>query len=57
MMIITNKGNIMVIDNEAFHMPSDGAGYITDNTKYHNFFNGSEVDRVHLVATIIPNEK
>ena len=55
--IITNKGNIMVIDNEAFHMPSDGAGYITDNTKYHNFFNGSEVDRVHLVATIIPNEK
>ncbi len=34
-------------------MPSDGAAYITDNTKYHNFFNGSEVDRVHLVATMI----
>ena len=51
--IITNKGNIMVIEDTAFHMPSDGAAYITDNTKYHNFFNGSEVDRVHLVATVI----
>ena len=51
--IITNKGNIMVIENEAFHMPANGNGYITDNTKYHNFFNGSEVDRVHIVATIV----
>ena len=51
--IITNKGNIMVIDDIAFHMPSDGAAYITDNTKYHNFFNGSECERVHLVSTLI----
>ena len=51
--IITNKGNIMVIDDIAFHMPSDGAAYITDNTKYHNFFNGSECERVHLVATLL----
>ena len=51
--IITNKGNIMVIEDTAFHMPSDGAAYITDNTKYHNFFNASEVDRVHLVATLL----
>jgi aspartyl/asparaginyl beta-hydroxylase (cupin superfamily) len=43
----------MVIEDTAFHMPSDGAAYITDNTKYHNFFNGSEVDRVHLVATLL----
>ena len=42
-----------VIEDTAFHMPSDGAAYITDNTKYHNFFNGSEVDRVHLVATLL----
>ena len=51
--IITNKGNIMVIEDIAFHMPSDGAAYITDNTKYHNFFNGSECERVHLVSTLI----
>ena len=51
--IITNKGNIMVIDDIAFHMPSDGAAYITDNTKYHNFFNGSECVRVHLVSTLL----
>ena len=51
--IITNKGCIMVIDKEAFHMPANGSGYVTDNTKYHNFFNGSEIDRVHLVATML----
>ena len=51
--IITNKGNIMVIENEAYHMPADGDGYITSNDKYHNFFNGSEIDRVHLVATLL----
>ena len=50
--IITNVGNIMVIEDTAFHMPSDVA-YITDNTKYHNFFNGSECERVHLVSTLI----
>lgn len=51
--VITNKGNIMVIEDTAFHMPANGNGYITDNTKYHNFFNGSEVERVHLVTTIL----
>ena len=51
--LITNKGNIMVIEDTAFHMPSNGSGYITDNTKYHNFFNGSEIERVHLVTTLV----
>ena len=51
--IITNEGCRMIIEATSFHMPSNGNGYITDNTKYHNFFNGSEVDRVHLVATVI----
>jgi len=51
--IITNKGNVMVIENTAFHMPANGSGYITDNTKYHNFFNGSEIERVHLVTTLV----
>ena len=51
--IITNEGCRMIIEDTSFHMPSNGNGYITDNTKYHNFFNGSEVDRVHLVATVL----
>ena len=51
--IITNEGCRMIIEDTSFHMPSNGNGYITDNTKYHNFFNGSEFDRVHLVATVI----
>ena len=54
--IITNEGCRMVIEDTSFHMPSNGNGYITDNTKYHNFFNGSEFDRVHLVSTILEKE-
>tara|TARA_Y100000590_G_scaffold126124_1_gene144187 strand:- start:3496 stop:4071 length:576 start_codon:yes stop_codon:yes gene_type:complete len=51
--IVTNPGCRMVIENESFHMPADGSLYITDNTKYHNFFNGGEIDRIHLVATLL----
>jgi len=54
--IITNVGCKMVIEDTAFHMPADGSGYITDNTKYHNFFNGSEIERVHLVATVLEHK-
>ena len=51
--IITNKGCKMVIRDTAFHMPANGNGYLTDNREYHNFFNGSEINRVHLVATVL----
>ena len=51
--IITNEGCKMVIEDISFHMPADGSAYVTDNTKYHNFFNGSEIERVHLVSTLI----
>ena len=51
--LITNPGCRMVIEEESFHMPADGSIYITDNTKYHNFFNGGEIDRIHLVATLL----
>ena len=50
--IITNEGCKMVIEDTSFHMHADGSAYITDNTKYHNFFNGSEIERVHLVSTL-----
>ena len=51
--IISNFGARMCIDTEVHHMPADGSVWITDNTKYHNAFNGGEEDRVHLVATVL----
>ena len=53
--IITNPGCKMVIEDIAKHMPADGSVTITNNTKYHNFFNGGEKDRVHLVACVLEN--
>jgi len=51
--IVTNPGCLMVIDNRAQHMPADGNVWITNNTKYHNAFNGGEENRVHLVACVL----
>ena len=53
--IITNLGCRMVIENIAKHMPADGSVTITNNTKYHNFFNGGEQDRIHIVACVLEN--
>ena len=53
--IITNLGCSMVIENVAKHLPADGAVTITNNTKYHNFFNGGEQARIHLVACVLEN--
>ena len=53
--IITNPGCKMVIEDIAKHMPADGSVTITNNTKYHNFFNGGEQNRIHLVACILEN--
>ena len=51
--IITNPGSIMVIDSVAKHLPADGSVWITNNTKYHNAFNGGEENRIHLVACVL----
>ena len=51
--IYTNPGAIMVVDNVAKHMPADGSVWITNNTKYHDAFNGGEENRVHLVACVL----
>ena len=51
--IITNPGCLMVIDNVAKHMPADGSVWVTNNTKYHNAFNGGEENRIHLVACVL----
>ena len=51
--IITNPGAIMVVDHVAKHLPADGSVWITNNTKYHNAFNGGEENRIHLVACVL----
>ena len=51
--IITNPGSIMVIEEVAKHLPADGSVWITNNTKYHNAFNGGEENRIHLVACVL----
>jgi len=51
--ILTNPGAHMCIENNNFHMPADGSVWITDNTKYHNAFNGGEEERIHFVATVL----
>ena len=51
--IVSNFGARMCIDTEVHHMPADGSVWITDNTKYHNAFNGGEVNRIHLVACVL----
>ena len=53
--IITNLGCKMVIEDVAKHMPADGNVWITNNTRYHNFFNGGEQNRIHLVACMLEN--
>ena len=53
--IVTNAGCSMVIENVAKHLPADGHVWITNNTKYHNFFNGGEQARIHLVACVLEN--
>jgi len=50
--IVTNPGCIMVIEEVAKHLPADGSAWITNNMKYHNFFNGGEENRIHLVACL-----
>ena len=54
--IITNQGCRFVIEDRSFHLPADGGVWIVNAKKYHNFFNGGEEDRIHLVATL-PHSK
>ena len=54
--IVTNPGAIMVVDHIAKHLPADGSVWITNNTKYHNAFNGGEENRIHLVACVLDHK-
>ncbi len=51
--IVTNPGCLVVIDNIAKYMQADGSVWITNNTKYHNAFNGGEENKIHLVVCVL----
>lgn len=55
--IITNPGALMIVDKDAYHMHADGSVYYVDTTKYHTALNGGNEPRIHLVATIIDENR
>jgi len=55
--IITNPGALMIVESEAHHMVAIGDVYYVDTTKYHTALNGGSNPRVHLVATILDENK
>ena len=55
--IVTNPGALMIVEEQAHHMKADGSVYYVDTTKYHTALNGGNVPRIHLVATILDENK
>ena len=55
--IITNPGALMIVDKKAYHMEADGGVYYVNTTKYHTALNGGTEPRIHLVATILDENK
>jgi hypothetical protein len=50
--IKTQEGCLMIIEDQAFHMPVN-TWWHTDTTKKHTALNGSTIDRIHLVTCMI----
>jgi len=55
--IITNPGALMIVENSAYHMKATGGVYYVDTTRYHTALNGGNEARIHLVATILDENK
>tara|TARA_Y100000817_G_scaffold314536_1_gene313728 strand:+ start:1324 stop:1905 length:582 start_codon:yes stop_codon:yes gene_type:complete len=55
--IVTNPGALMVVENDALHMKADGSVYYMNTTKYHTALNGGVNPRIHLVATILDENR
>lgn len=51
--IISSPGVLTLVENFCTYLPPDGTVYYMNTTKYHSVLNGSEYDRVHLVATVL----
>jgi hypothetical protein len=50
--IKTQTGCMMVIENEAMHLPQD-TWWLTNTVPYHSAMNASKQDRIHLVAVCL----
>jgi len=55
--IVTNPGALMIVDKEAYHMKSDGSVYYMNTLNYHTAINGGNQPRIHLVATVLDDNK
>jgi len=55
--IITNPGALMIVGKESHHMKADGSAYYVDTTQYHTALNGGNEHRIHIVATILDENK
>ena len=51
--VFSEPGNFMIVEDEIKHLKADGSTYYTQTTKYHNVFNGSTADRIHIVGVIL----
>jgi hypothetical protein len=46
----------MIVEDEVLHMKT-GESWFADTEYYHSQFNGSEVDRIHIVASLYRDEE
>ena len=46
----------MIVEDEVLHMKSSEVWY-SDTRNYHSQFNGSEVERIHVVASLYKLQK
>ena len=51
--VFSDPGNFMVVNDEIQHLTANGSAYYTDTRNYHNVFNGSNRDRIHIVGVIL----
>ena len=51
--VITNKKCRMVIEEECFHMESGKSYLVNTRNNHHTAFNGSNIERIHIVGNII----
>ena len=54
--IVTDVGAMMIVEDEVLHMKSSEVWY-SDTRNYHSQFNGSEVERIHVVASLYKLQK
>ena len=52
--IQTDSACLMIIEDELYHLPLNTWTYVKTNKGYHTALNASDIDRIHIVADILP---